>query len=264
MKCPNCGATVARGVSSCRGCGGSMARNTPAMPAMPAAPTAATAQAPVPVDSGVPVDPYQEPRRRHDLKVLATITVALLGLHAVVLVLVLLGVRGTQELNVALLTATAVSLVTWLFQARTNVDGIGYRHQLPKAFAIAGWLIPLGFLYLPVRFVLDVWWARLPRGGRGAATAAVLTWWALWCLAWFTSFRETVTLTRGPNGRTVQTANYTLYLGDTVLSCVFLLLAAGALVLVVLGISRDDARLRGVPPHVLPPRAGEPPSPQTR
>jgi uncharacterized protein DUF4328 len=141
----------------------------------------------------------------------------------------------------ALLVAPVAAVLFWLYRARVTTDGIGYRHQLPRAFAIVGWIIPLGFLYLPVRFVLDVWWARLPRGERGGPTALVLGWWVLWCLAWFTSFRRTFTTDVRPGGSTVETVHDSLYLGATVLSTVFLMLAAVALAAVVAGISRSDA-----------------------
>jgi hypothetical protein len=114
---------------------------------------------------------------------------------------------------------------------------------LPRFWAIAGWFVPFALLYLPVRVVLDVWWARLPEGQRGKATARVLVWWACWCLAWFTSFQWVETTTR--TGGTVSYGrSFSLYLGSTTPSAVFLMFAAVALAVVVRGISAADPNRR--------------------
>ncbi|MEO6083873.1 MAG: hypothetical protein ABIQ18_12300, partial [Umezawaea sp.] len=90
---------------------------------------------------------------------------------------------------------------------------------------------------------LDVWWARLPQGQRATATVRVLVWWTCWCLAWSTSFTKTEVATRSTNGD-VRHTSYLLFLGTTTTSCVFLALAAVALVLVVRGISAVDPNRR--------------------
>ncbi|MEO6081633.1 MAG: DUF4328 domain-containing protein, partial [Umezawaea sp.] len=143
MKCSGCGADVARGVSTCRRCGTSIANPVAVLGAVPA-PVIEVPPAPV-------LDGLGQPPERYNLAPLTTLVTVLLSLHAVLLVL------GLQVIGNMLMFATIAAVITWLYQARTNTDGIGYRHQLPRFWSIAGWFVPFGFLYLPVRVVLDVW-----------------------------------------------------------------------------------------------------------
>lgn len=236
MKCSGCGADVARGISTCRRCGTTVVQSVAVLGAAPA-PGLEVAPAAV-------LDEVGQPPERYNLKPLTITVTVLLSLHVVLLVLSLLGSPLAKGIETVLMLATAAAVITWLYQARSNTNGIGYRHQLPRFWAIAGWFVPVAFLYLPVRMVLDVWWARLPQGQRRSATARVLVWWTCWCLAWFTSFTATEVATRSANGNVGYSMNYTLYLGTTVASCVFLVLAAVALIVVVRGISAADPNRR--------------------
>ncbi|MFE3062341.1 DUF4328 domain-containing protein [Streptomyces roseus] len=99
---------------------------------------------------------------------------------------VLTGITGA--LQAVILLATAVVFVIWFHRVRVN-GGI----MRPDAFsqgrgwAIGGWFIPIGNLFLPYRTAKEIWTASTrsaPDGTfREVSAAPVHAWWAAWVLS---------------------------------------------------------------------------------
>ncbi|MGC4949825.1 DUF4328 domain-containing protein [Streptomyces sp. DT224] len=80
--------------------------------------------------------------------------------------------------------ATAVVFLVWLRRVRINAEVFDpYAHTLRPGWAIGGWFVPLGNLWLPYRVAKGVWTASAPvdtLGGRTAAPRGPLkAWWAV-------------------------------------------------------------------------------------
>jgi hypothetical protein len=68
-----------------------------------------------------------------------------------------------------------IIVILWLVRARTNSDALyGARHRLAAGWAIGGWFIPIGNLFLPLVVVLDVVKASNPTG---QSLPQVWMWW---------------------------------------------------------------------------------------
>ncbi|MGW3356087.1 DUF4328 domain-containing protein [Streptomyces bungoensis] len=86
-------------------------------------------------------------------------------------------------LQSAALLGCGVVFVIWLYRVRVNAevfdpDG----HSKARAWAIAGWIVPIASLWYPRRVILDVWDASDPAGGR-PRHGLINLWWALWLLS---------------------------------------------------------------------------------
>jgi hypothetical protein len=189
-----------------------------------------------------PAPPYgyaPPPRPRYqEVTGLAGVLVGLLALQALCLVAAFVEVPFAALIETVLLLPTAPVFVVWLMRARSNTEGIGARHQLPKWMAIVGWIIPLGNVYLPLRYVLDVLWAQVAPEKRTEAALAVFGWWLCWSLAWFTSIRVITSTSVDARGNRTTGTNVSMYIGSTVPSMLCLIGAAVLLAVVVRGISQ--------------------------
>jgi hypothetical protein len=66
--------------------------------------------------------------------------------------------------RVALLAATAVTFITWLYRCRANLRAFGTRHlRYSRNWAVFGFLIPLLNLVRPYQVTREVWQASNPR-----------------------------------------------------------------------------------------------------
>ncbi|MEU9885158.1 DUF4328 domain-containing protein [Sphaerisporangium sp. NPDC051011] len=91
-------------------------------------------------------------------------------------------------LQLCVLLACAVVFVVWLFRARDNAEAMSplvHRHGRP--WLIFAWIIPIAGLFIPKRFVDDIWLASRPgvpatdwRGQRHPGV--VRLWWGLFVL----------------------------------------------------------------------------------
>jgi hypothetical protein len=71
-----------------------------------------------------------------------------------------------------------ILVIVWLTRARANADALYVaRHRLAAGWAIGGWFIPIGNLFLPVIVVLDLVKASNPTG---QSLPRVWMWWAGW------------------------------------------------------------------------------------
>jgi hypothetical protein len=89
--------------------------------------------------------------------------------------------------QMALLAATAIAFMTWLYRCRANLRAFGTRRlRYPRNWAVFGFLIPLLNLVRPYQVVREVWQASDP------ATAGPLDWMnvrpPLLLRAWWGSF----------------------------------------------------------------------------
>ncbi|MFE5770438.1 DUF4328 domain-containing protein [Streptomyces sp. NPDC056485] len=99
---------------------------------------------------------------------------------------VLTGIAGA--LQVVILLATAVVFIVWFHRVRVN-GGI-MRPEVfsqTRGWAIGGWFIPIGNLFLPYRTAKEIWTASTrfaPDGSlHGVSAAPVNAWWAVWVLS---------------------------------------------------------------------------------
>ncbi|MGZ2357838.1 DUF4328 domain-containing protein [Streptomyces sp. 372A] len=80
--------------------------------------------------------------------------------------------------------ATAVVFLVWLRRVRINAEVLDpYAHTMRPGWAIGGWFVPLGNLWLPYRVAKGVWAASAPvdtLGGRTTVPRGPLNaWWAV-------------------------------------------------------------------------------------
>ncbi|MFR9676214.1 DUF4328 domain-containing protein [Streptomyces sp. TR02-1] len=175
-------------------------------------------------------------------------------LHAMGGVVLLLDEGGPAEavvLGVASLVMLACGVLTivWLFRARSNIEHLdpyrwAGRRRLAKGWAIGAWFVPVGFFWLPLQVVLDVWWGtEQPQHKRGPVPKLVVAWWACWIVSWCTGLRVSTTVTQvgGVNAESVS-ANF--FPGATALSAPFAVAAAVLWCLIVRRVTaRQTARL---------------------
>ncbi|MFZ3468552.1 DUF4328 domain-containing protein [Streptomyces sp. 4.24] len=87
--------------------------------------------------------------------------------------------------SLPLLLATAVLFIIWFHRVHGNAEILGPdRVTRSSGWAIGGWFIPVGNLFIPYRMAKGIWGASLqlgPDGGyRHVSTAPVTSWWLLW------------------------------------------------------------------------------------
>ncbi|MEV6583023.1 DUF4328 domain-containing protein [Streptomyces sp. NPDC051582] len=99
---------------------------------------------------------------------------------------ILTGIAG--GLQVVILLATAVVFIIWFHRVRVN--GEIMRPDVfsqTRGWAIGGWFIPIGNLFLPYRTAKEIWTASTrfaPDGSlREVSAAPVNAWWAVWVLS---------------------------------------------------------------------------------
>ncbi|MGA5821558.1 DUF4328 domain-containing protein [Kitasatospora sp. NPDC094028] len=84
------------------------------------------------------------------------------------------------------LTAVAVSFITWFYRMRVNAEAINpqAQHQLQRGWSIGGWLVPVVSLWFPRRIAIDTWLASTrpdPSGDRVLVPPALLNFgWAVY------------------------------------------------------------------------------------
>lgn len=81
------------------------------------------------------------------------------------------------------LVATIAVYLCWLWRVRTNAEVFEpHGHRMKRGWAIGGWFVPIGNLWLPRRVVVDVWTASALPGTR-VRTTPVNAWWTLWIIS---------------------------------------------------------------------------------
>lgn len=219
----------------------------PPYPQQPYAPQPAYGQAPGYGPPGGPIPPGQwggAPPK--PVSALGKWTAGLLAAAAVVqavggVVLLLNAEPATfvvLGLSSLLTLACAVLVMIWLHQVRSNVEHLdpyqwAGRRRLSKGWAIGSWFVPVGFLWLPLQVVLDVWWGSTePTQERKRTPKIIISWWTCWLLSWFTGVRFTQTVTH-TNGLYLESHSVNVYPGANALSALFATAAAVLLYLLV-------------------------------
>jgi len=179
------------------------------------------------------------------------------ALHIAIGALWLLGAETAAEVTLDVSSlfflATVVLFLVWLYRARSNIEHLdpyqwaGHR-RLSKGWAIGAWFVPIGFLWLPLQVVLDVWWGTReppqdPRERR-RTPKLITAWWTCWLLAWFTGVRLVSSVTEHDGGRS-EFHSVTFFLGNTSLSALFTAAAAVLLMTLVRRISKEQTRRLG-------------------
>lgn len=141
-------------------------------------------------------------------------------------------------LSSLVMLACAVLVMIWLHQVRSNIEALDLyqwagRRRLSKGWAIGAWFVPVGFVWLPLRVVLDVWWGSVePTQERRRTPKIIVGWWACWLLSWFTGVRFTTTVTDS-GGAHFESHSVNIFPGATALSALFAVAAAVLLGLLV-------------------------------
>ncbi|MEV7545630.1 DUF4328 domain-containing protein [Streptomyces sp. NPDC089915] len=91
----------------------------------------------------------------------------------------------TGSFQMLSLLATGVVFIIWFHRVRTNGQVLlpgGFSQS--RGWAIGGWFVPFGNLYLPYRIAKETWRAAgrpdQEGSGRRASTAPVTAWWLVW------------------------------------------------------------------------------------
>lgn len=157
-----------------------------------------------------------------------------------VLLLLDAGVATSVVLGLSslVMVACAVLVIVWLHHLRSNIEHLdpyrwAGRRRLSKGWAIGSWFVPVGFLWLPLQVVLDVWWGSAePTQERRRTPKLIIGWWTCWLLSWFTGVRFTNTVTNR-NGVHFESHSVNVFPGASALSALFAVVAAILLMLLV-------------------------------
>ncbi|HEY9332150.1 MAG TPA: DUF4328 domain-containing protein [Streptomyces sp.] len=90
--------------------------------------------------------------------------------------------QASGSLQVLTFLATAVVFLIWFRRVRLNAEVFdAYAHSMRPGWAIGGWFVPVGNLWLPHRVASGVWTASSPGGSnRAPAPRGLLhAWWAV-------------------------------------------------------------------------------------
>nr|WSW67223.1 DUF4328 domain-containing protein [Streptomyces sp. NBC_00995] len=100
--------------------------------------------------------------------------------------------QASGSLQVLTFLATAVVFLVWFRRVRLNAEVFdASAHPMRPGWAIGGWFVPVGNLWLPHRVASGVWTASSPGGGNRPPTPRGLlhAWWAvLVCSELFSRF----------------------------------------------------------------------------
>jgi len=141
---------------------------------------------------------------------------------------------GITGLLAGLVMLGAIILfLNWFYRARKNAGLTTWRQRRSSGWTIGAWFLPPVLLWFPYQIMADIWRAGRSSDRRLGADNAALPglWWALWILAWVTSYQhETTHISHGPD--ITISSRYALNFGGTSLSAAFA--AAAAVVLIVI------------------------------
>ncbi|MEV4561753.1 DUF4328 domain-containing protein [Kitasatospora sp. NPDC049285] len=118
-----------------------------------------------------------------DPRALGTVAQLLIGFQTAVQVAI--GLAGgtdspyfafTIPLTFPLFVATVAVFLVWFRRCRRNAEVLAPgAHAHTPGYAVGGWFIPLGNLWIPRRVALDIWRSAGPAGG----TWIINAWWAV-------------------------------------------------------------------------------------
>jgi hypothetical protein len=80
----------------------------------------------------------------------------------------------------AVITTTVLFLI-WFRRARINAERDCWQSQA-RPWALWGWIVPLGNLWIPFQMMRDIWWASVPAENRSRTAGLPALWWAIYLL----------------------------------------------------------------------------------
>jgi hypothetical protein len=126
----------------------------------------------------------------------------------------------------AAVIATEVLFLIWFRRARINAER-GCWQNRARPWAIWGWIVPIGNLWIPFQIMRDIWRAGLASDNRTSATRLLALWWASYLLV------KPVSLAF-PDGRSQRAWYGLLLVPDNWLSLI-LFAIAGILLIAIIG-----------------------------
>ena len=148
-------------------------------------------------------------------------------------------VATTSWLGLLLYAAVLVMLIVWAWRATKNLQGWGVELERGPGWAIGGWFVPIGNLFIPYQVVRETWMlapspvSSLPQQRNAPWFAAWIMWLISGALGWQSFFSSS-----DDDLRTKQASDYLAGVID-----IIWIAAAGALIVAVRQISdRHDRR----------------------
>ncbi|WP_431913536.1 DUF4328 domain-containing protein [Nonomuraea jabiensis] len=92
---------------------------------------------------------------------------------------------GSRVARIFIFLMAVAGFLAWLFRVRSNAVSLsltGHRHG--RFWLIAGWVMPIGWFWIPKQIVDDIWRASTPPN---SAKGLINAWWAIWLTAWVTA-----------------------------------------------------------------------------
>jgi Domain of unknown function (DUF4328) len=139
--------------------------------------------------------------------------------------------------TITVFVASAILFLTWIYRARVNAGSSDWHQRRAAAWAVWGWIVPLGCLWIPFQVMADIWRAALPAGQRSRRAVLPGWWWACWLLG-DTSI--------GPTRR--MALYHSVYLTLAPLGAISAAACAVLLVVIVRKVSASSAHADGSPP----------------
>lgn len=90
--------------------------------------------------------------------------------------------NASLDLAHAGLVATVILFLVWFRRARINAERSSWRQRRARAWAVWGWIIPIGNLWIPFQLMGDIWRAGLPPERRTSTAWLPAVWWVSWLL----------------------------------------------------------------------------------
>lgn len=110
--------------------------------------------------------------------------------------------RQTESVSTVLarvvLVATVILFLVWFRRARINAERSSWRQRRARAWAVWGWLIPIGNLWIPFQLMGDIWRAGLPPERRTSTAWLPAVWWVSWLLNGVDPIRTDAQFKHGP------------------------------------------------------------------
>jgi hypothetical protein len=130
---------------------------------------------------------------RRPLAMLGNALTVLLGLFAVLAAAALV-LRGptpyfatrARDLAEFVAVVIAIGFVVWFRRARINAEDSDWRQRRSLGWAVWGWVIPIGNLWIPFQLMGDIWRASLPESEQDKTAWLPGLWWTFWLLGGLT------------------------------------------------------------------------------
>ena len=124
-------------------------------------------------------------------------------------------IAAAWDMHAMVLLALGVLFIVWAWRATKNLQRFGETPKRKPGWAIGGWFIPIGNLWIPYQTIRDAW-TKLPESVKGDRPTGLVWLWA-WVL-WIGAGVSAAALARYHPETGVEVGRY--YLADGLLSLV--------------------------------------------